>query len=219
MSIEMDAWQEKYADLAPGQRAWYWHCPPEGIQGLSDNTRIAYQVTRAQDGALWVQVGELPLPVLAGFPCGERCWEAAEVAALRGRLADFEDDFRQVMAEGCGKIDDGWDTVTQHCACVPHLRRRVRELEATVAAVDAALRMRDEATYHADPPALPLAKRVAEECAWERQRGRGEAREEVQAWIAARMAEATQRPEVYEGERWGLATVSDELRRLWKEHP
>jgi hypothetical protein len=122
--------------------------------------------------------------------------EVAEVAALRGRLADFEDDFRQVMAEGCGKIDDGWDTVTQHCACVPHLRRRVRELEATVAAVDAALRMRDEATYHADPPALPLAKRVAEECAWERQRGLVEA-------IAACVAALRDRAQRYVGHEDG----------------
>lgn len=51
------------------------------------------------------------------------------------------------------------------------------------------------------------------------QKGRAVARDEVRTWLKARMAEATQRPEVYEGERWGLATVSDELRRFWKEHP
>jgi hypothetical protein len=136
MSIEMDAWQEKYADLAPGQRAWYWHCPPEGIQGLSDNTRIAYQVTRAQDGALWVQVGELPLPVLAGFPCGERCWEAAEVAALRHKIRDLHAEWRE-------------------------MRDRVRALSAWLDGVEVALRTNDRTTAEEEPPVETVAMRVA----------------------------------------------------------
>jgi hypothetical protein len=39
------------------------------------------------------------------------------------RLADLTDDFHRVMDEDCN-TDEG------HCACVPHLRRRIAELEA-----------------------------------------------------------------------------------------
>jgi hypothetical protein len=49
------------------------------------------------------------------------------------------------------------------------------------------------------------------------QRGRQAARLEVQAWLRERLVAAGQRPEDYEGERWGLATVSDELARYWRE--
>jgi hypothetical protein len=179
MTNEMDAWQARYADLAPGQSAWYWHRPKGGIEGLSDQTRVAYQVTRAVDGALWVQVGELPLPVLAGFPCGDRCWEAAEMAAMRTRITDLEDDFRSTVAEVCG--DSGDDRV--HCACVPHLRRKIRELEAEqrslqadrrwgrdrireltewLDGVETALRTNDRTTAYEEPPVETVAMRVAQ---------------------------------------------------------
>ena len=49
----------------------------------------------------------------------------AERAALKARIADIEDDFHTTVAEACGATEDD----RQHCACVPHLRRRIRELE------------------------------------------------------------------------------------------
>jgi len=48
------------------------------------------------------------------------------------RLADLTDDFHRVMDEDCES------ELEKHCACVPHLRRRIAELEATVAALEAA---------------------------------------------------------------------------------
>ena len=48
-----------------------------------------------------------------------------EKAALEKRIADIEDDFKATMAEACGMSEGGY--VSQHCSCVPHLRRRIRE--------------------------------------------------------------------------------------------
>jgi hypothetical protein len=52
-----------------------------------------------------------------------------ENAALRARIRAFEDDYRATMAETCSKGGEGWVTVMQHCACVPHLRKRIKDLE------------------------------------------------------------------------------------------
>ena len=43
---------------------------------------------------------------------------------LESRLADLTDDFHRVMDEDCES------DLEKHCACVPHLRRRIKELEA-----------------------------------------------------------------------------------------
>lgn len=43
---------------------------------------------------------------------------------LESRLADITDDFHRVMDEDC---ESGLE---KHCACVPHLRRRIKELSA-----------------------------------------------------------------------------------------
>ena len=43
---------------------------------------------------------------------------------LESRLADLTDDFHRVMDEDCES------DLEKHCACVPHLRRRIAELEA-----------------------------------------------------------------------------------------
>jgi hypothetical protein len=51
-----------------------------------------------------------------------------EHAALKARVAAFEDDYRATMAEVCSMGEGG--LVAQHCACVPPLRRRIRELES-----------------------------------------------------------------------------------------
>jgi hypothetical protein len=96
-----------------------------------------------------------------------------EHAALTERLAAFETAYRATLAEVCSMGEGG--LVAQHCACVPHLWRRIQELEATWQAIDTLLRMRDEATYHADPPALPLEERVSQELQVEYRRGRREA--------------------------------------------
>lgn len=42
---------------------------------------------------------------------------------LETQLSDFTDDFHRVMDEDCS-------TDEKHCSCVPHLRRRIAELEA-----------------------------------------------------------------------------------------
>lgn len=47
----------------------------------------------------------------------------ARIAKLKGRISDYEDDFRRVMAEECTPDE-------KHCSCVPHLRKRIAELEA-----------------------------------------------------------------------------------------
>lgn len=45
---------------------------------------------------------------------------------LESRLADLTDDFHRVMDEDCES------DLEKHCACVPHLRRRIVELEEQV---------------------------------------------------------------------------------------
>lgn len=45
----------------------------------------------------------------------------AEAAALRARIADYEDDHRAVVAGQCAQDE-------RHCSCVPHLRREVERL-------------------------------------------------------------------------------------------
>jgi predicted nuclease with TOPRIM domain len=47
----------------------------------------------------------------------------AENAELKGRISDFEDDFRRVVNEDCAPDE-------KHCSCVPHLRRENAELKA-----------------------------------------------------------------------------------------
>ena len=42
---------------------------------------------------------------------------------LESRLADLTDDFHRVMDEDCES------DLEKHCSCVPHLRRRIKELE------------------------------------------------------------------------------------------
>ena len=42
---------------------------------------------------------------------------------LEERVRDFEDDFKNTLSEKCAPDE-------KHCSCVPHLRRRIAELEA-----------------------------------------------------------------------------------------
>lgn len=49
------------------------------------------------------------------------------------RLRDLEDDYRATLAEVCGAPADD----RAHCSCVPHLRRRIRALEAELASLRA----------------------------------------------------------------------------------
>lgn len=51
-----------------------------------------------------------------------------EVHALRAALAERDEDYRRVVSETCAGDE-------KHCACVPHLRRRIRELEERVSAL------------------------------------------------------------------------------------
>lgn len=51
-----------------------------------------------------------------------------EVHALRAALAERDEDYRRVVSEACAGDE-------KHCACVPHLRRRIRELEERVSAL------------------------------------------------------------------------------------
>lgn len=51
--------------------------------------------------------------------------EREHTRQLEGQLSDLTDDFHRVMDEDCGFPAE------RHCSCVPHLRRRIRELEAT----------------------------------------------------------------------------------------
>lgn len=48
-----------------------------------------------------------------------------EIAALKGRLDDYEDDRRRVLAGTCSGDE-------KHCACVPDLRARVASLEVAI---------------------------------------------------------------------------------------
>lgn len=45
-----------------------------------------------------------------------------EIDRLRAKVEDFEEDFRNVVAENCAGDE-------KHCSCVPHLRRKIEELE------------------------------------------------------------------------------------------
>ena len=46
-----------------------------------------------------------------------------EIDRLRERISDYEDDYRHTINEECAG-----DEV--HCSCVPHLRKRIKELES-----------------------------------------------------------------------------------------
>jgi len=47
------------------------------------------------------------------------------IAELESRLQDYEDDYKSTVNEKCDPEKD--DRV--HCTCVPHLKRRIKELE------------------------------------------------------------------------------------------
>lgn len=49
----------------------------------------------------------------------------ARVRELEAKLSDYESAYAATMSEVCEESDD-----RKHCACVPHLRKRIRELEA-----------------------------------------------------------------------------------------
>lgn len=44
------------------------------------------------------------------------------LSELMQRMEDYEREFRQVLNEDCAKDE-------KHCTCVPHLRRRIKDLE------------------------------------------------------------------------------------------
>ena len=52
----------------------------------------------------------------------------ADNASLRAALTERDEDYRRVVSESCAGDE-------KHCACVPHLRRRIRELEERVSAL------------------------------------------------------------------------------------
>ena len=45
------------------------------------------------------------------------------LAAAQERIRQYEEDFRKVITEECASDE-------KHCSCVPHLRRRIAELES-----------------------------------------------------------------------------------------
>ena len=47
----------------------------------------------------------------------------ARAESAEKKLADYEEDFTAIVSEKC------WDD-ENHCPCVPHLRKRIEELEA-----------------------------------------------------------------------------------------
>ena len=47
---------------------------------------------------------------------------AREIDRLRNRISDYEDDYRHTINEDCAP-----DEI--HCSCVPHLRKKIKELE------------------------------------------------------------------------------------------
>ena len=53
----------------------------------------------------------------------------ADNDSLRAALAERDEDYQRVVSETCAGDE-------KHCACVPHLRRRIRELEERVTTLD-----------------------------------------------------------------------------------
>lgn len=52
----------------------------------------------------------------------------ARVAELEDKLADGKEAYAKVMSENCASDE-------RHCACVPHLRQRIAELEAALESI------------------------------------------------------------------------------------
>lgn len=80
------------------------------------------------------RVGDIVTIISQGEMIPARAVTQADCAACpkAARLGDIEDDFRATLTEVC---DAGDDRV--HCACVPHLRRGLRDLEEKLAAAGA----------------------------------------------------------------------------------
>lgn len=51
-----------------------------------------------------------------------------ELAALKERLAEYDETYRRILAEECAPDE-------QHCTCVPALRMRIAEAERVIARV------------------------------------------------------------------------------------
>lgn len=78
-------------------------CRPAGHEGPCRNSRI-----------------------LLGWPGADTLTSLIdEVEDLRAWRSDVEEDFRKVTSEGCSGYE-------RHCACVPHLRKKVEQLKEAI---------------------------------------------------------------------------------------
>lgn len=85
---------------------------------LNDESRVP--------GALMLRAARTIIALHADVEELDRAYERERehTRDLEALLADFTDDFHRVMSEDCES------DLEKHCACVPHLRRRIAELEA-----------------------------------------------------------------------------------------
>lgn len=84
---------------------------------LNDESRVP--------GALMLRAARTVIALHADVKELDRAYERERehTRDLEARLADLTDDFHRVMDEDCES------DLEKHCACVPHLRRRIAELE------------------------------------------------------------------------------------------
>jgi chromosome segregation ATPase len=94
----------------------------DGLVRLFDEMRSDVERCAADENASTQEAERLRADVAELDRAYER--EREHTRDLESRLADLTDDFHQVMDEDCES------DLEKHCACVPHLRRRIKELEA-----------------------------------------------------------------------------------------
>lgn len=92
----------------------------DGLVRLFDEMRSDVERCAADENASTQEAERLRADVAELDRAYER--ERKHTRDLESRLADFNDDFRRVMDEDC---ESGLE---KHCSCVPHLRRRIKEL-------------------------------------------------------------------------------------------
>jgi hypothetical protein len=125
----MSDWQERYEGLAAMLLQAATVLDEGGVQEDPFVDRISALVAD-RDG--WKRAAESQNKQWSK-KCTALTEERARGEALQARINDLEDDFRTTVAEACGDPADD----RQHCACVPHLRRQVHELEGARAAAKA----------------------------------------------------------------------------------
>ena len=117
----MSDWQEKYEGIAAMLLQAATVLDEGGVQEDPFVDRISALVAD-RDG--WRRAAESQNRQWAE-KCTALTEERARGEALQARINDLEDDFRTTVAEACGAPADD----LQHCACVPYLRHKIRELE------------------------------------------------------------------------------------------